>query len=117
VTAVDYAFEDLPTSLEAGPTVVELTNDGDEAHELVLFRKNDGVTQPAEELLALPDEEAFELVAFVQGSEPIDPGKRSSTVFDLEAGDYVAVCFLPVGGSGDGPPHFTEGMFTEFSVE
>jgi hypothetical protein len=40
---------------------------------------------------------------------------------DLTSGSYAAVCFIPVGSvdeetEADGPPHFTQGMKTEFTV-
>ena len=41
-------------------------------------------------------------------------------VADLAPGEYVAVCFIPVGTmpdhEGTGPPHFVEGMKQEFTV-
>ncbi|HEY8546133.1 MAG TPA: hypothetical protein VIL36_13835, partial [Acidimicrobiales bacterium] len=56
VTASNYAFDGLPAELPAGTTSFELTNDAAEVHELLLVRKNDGVTLTAEELLAMPQE-------------------------------------------------------------
>jgi hypothetical protein len=120
VTAIDYGFEGLDDT-EAGPASFEFTNDSDkEFHELALARKNDGVTETAEELLALPEEEAMEKVTIVGGTFA-EPGDSGYLVADLEAGDYVAVCFIPVGATpeneeGSGPPHFTQGMVTEFTV-
>ena len=60
-----------------------------------------------------------------------EPGGTGQDVFDLSAaGDYVVVCFIPVGSTPEaiaeaeasgveveGPPHFTQGMFQEFTVE
>jgi hypothetical protein len=49
-------------------------------------------------------------------------GETSSAAADLRAGDFVMVCFVPVGSDasaeqvGDGPPHCEEGMWTCFSV-
>ncbi len=83
---------------------------------MVVFRKADGVTLPWEELLELPDEEAEEKAQFVTAAFA-PPGEGSSTLAELEPGVYAMVCFIPVGGGEDGPPHFTEGMLEEFSVE
>ena len=121
VTAVDYAFEGLPETLPTGPVSFEFTNGGEEFHELALARKNDGVTETAEELLALPQEEAMTKVTILGGTFA-PPGESEYAVQDLEAGDYIAVCFIPVGATpeneeGNGPPHFTQGMFSEFTVE
>lgn len=121
-STVDYAFEDLPETLEAGPTSFELHNDGAEAHELVLLRKNDGVTLSAEELIALPEEEAESMITFLGVAEPVPEDETSYLVADLEPGDYVAICFIPTGTTAldgppaDGPPHFTHGMVREITV-
>lgn len=115
VTAVDYAFTGLPESLPAGMTSFALANEGAEEHELVLVRRAEGETRPVEELVELPDAEAEEALDFL-GFTFAAPGETSYLPADLEAGDYIAICFLPVGGGEDGPPHFTEGMVTEFEV-
>ncbi|MEJ7722307.1 MAG: hypothetical protein WKF58_18585 [Ilumatobacteraceae bacterium] len=57
------------------------------------------------------------------------PGETGHTVVDLTAGDYLAICFIPVGttpekmsemegqeGPPEGKPHFLEGMQLEFTV-
>lgn len=33
-----------------------------------------------------------------------------------DPGSYIAVCFIPIGGGEEGPPHFTGGMVAEFDV-
>ncbi|HEY8524677.1 MAG TPA: hypothetical protein VIL48_06935 [Acidimicrobiales bacterium] len=122
VTAADYAFDGLPDELTAGVTSFELANEGQEAHELLLLRKNDGVTQSAEELLALPEEEAMELVTMVGDPPSAPPGADDYAIVDLEPGDYVAACFVPTGATGEdgpppaGPPHAAHGMVAEFRV-
>lgn len=129
VTAQNYSFEGIDDELDAGPTVVSLANEANEYHEVVLIRKNDGVTMSAEELLALPEEEAMEMTTFVGAAFAAPEGGDGYTVVDLQPGSYVAVCFLPIGAteaafqemqeSGvepDGAPHFTNGMLTEFEV-
>ena len=57
VTAADYAFQGVPSELDSGVTSFEFKNGGTEVHEMVLFRRNDGVTETVEELLAMPEEE------------------------------------------------------------
>ena len=115
VTAVDYAFEGLPETMEAGTTSFSMVNEGDEEHELILFRRNDGETRGLEELLDLPEAEAEEAVTFA-GATFAQPGQTGYFAADLEPGTYFSVCFIPVGGGQDGPPHFTEGMAAEFEV-
>lgn len=120
ITAIDYGYQGIPVELEKGYTVVEFHNEGEENHEILLLKKNPGVTESAQELLAMPEEEAMSKVTIVNAG--FAPSGGSSTVsWSLtESGDYIAVCFLPVGSvgetQGDGPPHFTEGMVQEFTV-
>ncbi|MGH9165542.1 MAG: hypothetical protein ACRDZW_08545 [Acidimicrobiales bacterium] len=117
VTGVDYAFQGLPATLEAGPASFEFTNGGKEGHELQLLRINDDVPQPIAELLTLPRDQAEAKVTSVGGVEPQEPGKSDYLVADLKPGRYAAVCFLPVGGGEEGPPHFTQGMVASFEVK
>jgi len=120
VTAKEYAFEGIDSELDAGATSFEFSNKGKEAHELVVIRKNDDTEESFDELLKLPEEEAQKKTTFV-GATFGPPGDEDYVVLDLEAGDYIALCFIPVGTTseedeGDGPPHFTQGMKHEFTV-
>jgi hypothetical protein len=122
VAATDYAFAGLPAELDAGVVSLEMRNHGEELHELLLLRKNDGVTETAEEILALTEEEGQVLTTTVGTSAFAAPGAEDFLVAELEPGNYVAVCFVPVGATStdgpppDGPPHAMEGMYTEFTV-
>lgn len=117
VTGIDYAFEGISATMPAGLTAVAFTNGGEELHEMVVFAKSEGVTETFDELLELPEDEVGDKVTPVGGIPPIEPGTEETALLDLEAGEYMAICFLPVGGGEDGPPHFLEGMKTEFTVE
>lgn len=141
VTGIDYGYEGLPDTIEAG-SKLSFTNSSDkEAHELVAFLIPEGEERSMEELLALPEEE----LGAVFGGEPepatvilAAPGQTDqpgAVVGDgtiTESGRYGVACFLPVGGdpavvldpnaegppdTGDAPPHFVQGMFAEFTVE
>jgi hypothetical protein len=117
VGGVDYAFEGVPSTIEAGTIAFAFTNESDaEDHEMVVFRKADGETRSAEELLndpALAEAGPGEFVTATFAP----PGGEGAALTELEPGDYVMVCFVPVGGAEDGPPHFTEGMLSEFTVQ
>ena len=131
VTGVDYAFEGIDPEVAVG-TEFTFTNEGEEAHELVLMKINDGETRPIQELLELPEEEAMQAVT-MKGVAVAAPGEDGEVVDGElvadEAGNYVAICFIPVGttempegppAEGEepsGPPHFTRGMLTEFTVQ
>ena len=129
VTGTEYDFEGLSEPIEAGQTTFNFTNEGGEEHELVVVRINDDVTESLEELAQLPEEEAFSKVE-VKGFAMAPPGGTDQTFADLEPGRYGALCFFPVGStpealaaaeeSGeeiDAPPHFSQGMLAEFTVE
>ena len=113
-TAVDYAFQGIPTELGAGRTSFALTNDGVEDHEMVLFRLDDGVDLTLDELIE-SGEDAFADLTFT-GVTFGGPDTTSYTVVDLEPGTYFLLCFIPVGGGEDGPPHFMEGMRQTITV-
>jgi hypothetical protein len=123
VTGIDYAFEGVPSTVPAGTVSFDFTNETthEEAHEFVVFKKNDGVTQSATELLQLPEEEAMTNVEFVAAAFA-EPGGSDYALAEVEPGDYFVACFIPVGSTeenpeGSGPPHFMEGMVAEFTVE
>ena len=122
VTAVDYAFEGIPEEIPAGRIGVSFANEGTEFHEMVVFRKNDDTAESFDEIFALEDQDAAQALVSEAGATFAPPGGSSSGLFDVsEPGEYVAVCFIPVGTTpeaeeGSGPPHFTQGMKAEFTV-
>ena len=108
VTAHDYYFEGLPSSVPAG-TSLTLTNAGSEVHELLVVRKNDGVTESFDELLALPPDEALQK-ATVVGILFAAPGESAAMGMDAtgapspmtaitvaQEGEYIAICTIPQG--------------------
>lgn len=125
ISAKEYAFEGIPAEVKAGRVGILLTNDGKEAHEIALMKRKDGVTEDWDAILALPQEEAQAKVDFTGGGFVPRSGSQSLVVLDFTAGEYVAVCFVPVGSTigedgteheGDGPPHMVQGMRQEFTV-
>lgn len=140
VTAVDYGYEGLPSTVEAGTRLSLVNSSPNEIHELVAFRIADDDTRSIEELVALPPEELLGLV----GPEPsmvlLTPpeGDQIAAVGDgtvSEPGRYGVICVIPTGADpieyleasaaseggppevDGGPPHITQGMFAEFVVE
>jgi hypothetical protein len=107
VTGYEYAFGNLPVSVPAG-TSLAFTNTGVEVHELIVARKNDGVTESWDELIALPEEEAFQKVttlgplfaapgeAAAIGIGPAGPEPMSALTV-VQEGEYIALCFIPQG--------------------
>ena len=123
VTAVDYAYDADVDGLEAGQVAFDFSNEGTEFHELALLRINDDTTESIDELLELPEEEAMAKTTFM-GVGFAAPGEGTTMYADLDPGRYVMICFIPQGSTSleaaetaEGPPHFTQGMVTEFTVE
>lgn len=119
---VEYAFQGVPATLEAGVTSFDFRNDGKELHQLEVLKKKDGVTESFDQILELDEEEGGKKVDQV-ASAFASQGQTDYAVADLTPGDYIVVCFLPVGLTSDegpppenAPPHFTQGMKTEFKV-
>lgn len=125
VSGKDYSFEGLSDELPPGRTAIMFTNDGMEAHEIVVASKKDGVTESFGELLEMPEEEAMAKINMLGGAMAPHEGDQAIMIADFEPGDYAALCFIPTGSTmansdepdGDGPPHFTQGMKTEFTVK
>jgi hypothetical protein len=125
VTATEYAFAGIEETVPAGTSVIRLTNDGTEFHEVALMKVADGETRSVEELLALPEEEVSSVVTDVTFVFA-PPGAGSYVTADLDPGRYVALCFVPVGATPDAlasgtaldesQPHAMHGMVAEFQV-
>lgn len=124
VTATDYELGDVEPEYSKGPVSFELTNEGGEIHELVLLKVRPQVVETAEELLALPEDEASTKVDVVSSTGPVEPGGSGHLVADLDPARYILACFLPQGSTSmqaledaDGPSHASLGMFRVFSVD
>lgn len=137
VTAVDYAYEDIPDPIPAG-SVLGLDNRGAEPHELVAVHIPASETRSIEELLALPEDEEppVEFMGVVVTTTDGQTFYPEGPVTLEEPGRYAFVCFLPQGITDEaimqaaqetapgeepsfpeGPPHFTLGMWSEVTVE
>ncbi len=138
VTAIDYAYADLPAEVAAG-TEFRLVNDSDvEVHEFVAVRLADDEDRPVSELVQLPPEEFGPLLAGVETVIIAPPAAEGMVVEGTgvldEPGRYAIVCVIPTGADPDeylaaaaaseggppdvdgGPPHIASGMFGEVVV-
>ena len=114
VSLLDFAFS-LPLQLTAGENLWQIDNDGEQWHEMVIF-KIDPATTLAEmqEILAQVnsgEEPAVEQAGFVF---PIGAGESTWVNMNLEAGTYLAICFLPDFATGHS--HFQDGMMQVLTV-
>lgn len=122
ISMIDMEFV-MPDSLEAGPQVWHVVNNGLQVHHLVLDRVPEGTTEeqvielvstlfapPATPLAgATPAEPglAFEDVEDVFSTLPLSRGQFNLYEIDLELGTYAMICFMP---DPSGTPHVMLGM-------
>jgi len=120
VSAQEYAFKGLPSTVPTGTAAFKLTNNGSQVHEISVARikTNDSLAA----LLRMPEDEVNKKVEFIGGSGPIDPGTSTVAYFKFtKKGRYAALCFIPDGTTsqateGTGPPHALLGMAMQFRV-
>ena len=110
----DYTFT-VDKPLTAGHHVLKVTNNGAQAHEVVV------VALPPGKKIA--DLGTWVEKSLMQGPPPGRPiggmatlakGRSGTFPIDLKPGRYGMICFVP--DAKDGKPHFDHGMTQEFTV-
>lgn len=123
VDGIDYAFDGLPDTVEAGRIAFRLRNASESAqpHEVLVVAGADG--QSADELRELPMEELMQQARPVGVAFVDTPGASSTTLVDLGPGSYLVLCTLPVapggdagGGAGPLDSHADHGMVATLTV-
>lgn len=116
VDLVDFNFA-IPAEIEAGPKVWQISNKGQQWHEMAIVKLSDGAT--VDDVLAMLQSEEepagpppFEDVAFWS---PNSPGETGYVTWDLPAGEYTVLCFLP-DLAGDMSAHAAHGMVATLIV-
>jgi hypothetical protein len=144
VHATDSGYQGVPGNLPAGETRFSFTNDSKgQAHEMSLFRINDGVNESFDQILA--EDEAHQKQADSQqggqaggqqggqnppadqappppkmtyfggnGAGPGDSAKMD-LIGNLPAGRYGIASFVPTDESGT--PDYKKGLKAEFTVK
>ena len=106
------------TEAVANGTPIEVVNDGQQAHELVVSRLADGVEladviewsgadSSAEAPSVAPQTD-------IAGATMLAPGARTELRLALDPGRYALLCFLP--DDDGGPAHLHQGMAYPFTV-
>jgi uncharacterized cupredoxin-like copper-binding protein len=112
---VDFAFNLDRLSFPAGDVAFQVTNKGQQPHEMGIVKLPEGVS--IQQALETEDTEALGIqdVAFFL---PIEPGGEATWVLeDLEPGRYGYACFLSDANDPEGTPHAFKGMVGEFTVQ
>lgn len=113
MTLSDYKF-DLSSPLKAGENIVRVENIADQPHEVVVFKLPPGKTMKDFEAW-LPVSEKTPPPAIPHGGVVgLSKGRHAFFTTNLDAGDYVLVCFFQ--DAKDGKPHFVHGMVQAFKI-
>ena len=116
VVLTEWAVTADPTTADAGSLVFEATNEGGDAHELVIVRGDDPEALPIDDTGKVIEDDLAE-GDFIGEIEEFDSGGTESATFDLDAGDYILFCnIVEEEADGQFESHFLEGMVTEFVV-
>jgi len=87
ITATDDAYRGVPATVGTGAVGLTLNNQGREAHQVLIVRIHDGVTEPFSTLLDLPPDQRMQ-TATALGSVEIDPGQVGTLFLRLTPGRY-----------------------------
>ncbi len=140
IDAIDYRFDGMPTDIKVGTTFSFKNTSTKEFHEMVAIRIPDSEKRSVQELTQLTQEQTDAIFANVEPAFVFvaPPGEDGMPVVGdgtiTEPGRYAVICSIPIGADpatvmeamqsesstppdlGDGPPHFTAGMFAELNV-
>lgn len=114
VTATDYAYDMGSTEVPAGAVEINLSNEGEEEHQVTVVRFKEGKSVAD---LAVTEEDPTQLYDVLEtfgGPSAVGPGGSVRAVVDLEPGSYTVICFIP--SPSDGVSHAAKGMIAELEV-
>lgn len=112
ITLTEYGFQ-FSKPPTRGKHLVAVTNAGRQRHELILSRLAPGKTS-RDFVTWMNTQNGRSPVTPYGGITDIEPGRTVVIPVDLVPGNYSVVC--RVRDAGDGAPHDTHGMLTEFTV-
>jgi hypothetical protein len=120
VVATEYRYEGMPQNLDAGAVDLTLINLGAEPHEMRVFRIQDGEQRPFATLIALPQDQADDVLTSLKPTPSAKPGSNDADVMKLTPGRYGVACLQAQGSTatqdGTGPLHASLGEAAEFTV-
>jgi len=94
-----------PATVAAGSVRIDATNEGTQAHELVIIRSDAAPDELPVVDAVVPEDE----VDFVGEIEEFPGGEERSSTFTLEAGNYLLICNIA--------GHYQLGMVSALTVE
>lgn len=112
MTFSDYDFT-LSQPLTAGHHVIRFENTSDQLHEVWMAKLAPGKTM--DDVMAFIQSMKGDVpVTTSSGVTDITKGQSVQVSMDLEAGEYILLCFVP--DKSDGQPHFVHGMSKTITV-
>lgn len=108
----DFAFV-LPSNIQAGAQTWNITNEGPQPHEMILFRMAPG-KGAADALAAVEGGSGPPPFTTLGGMQGLNSGKSGWLTVDLQPAKYVALCVIP--DQATGKPHAELGMIAEFDI-
>jgi hypothetical protein len=114
ITLKNFKLIGLPKHLAAGNVSFQLTNTGNQAHEMEVIRLDAGKTQ--KDLLAWAESPQGQngpppaWLHDVGGLDTIAPHRSADVTISFTPGYYVLFCAMPDVKKTNGEPHFMEGM-------
>lgn len=114
VTLFDYGYKFSPAPVP-GIHLIRISNVSRQAHEIELFRLDDGKTAKELHSWLLGPMSTKPPAEAVGGVMNIPPGAHPEFRVTLDTGHYVAICFIP--DARDGKAHIFHGMEYAFDVK
>ncbi len=113
IHAKDYAYI-APATVKAGVSTFRLVNDGKELHHLSIIRLDTGKSMADFAAAMKKPGPPPTWITAVGGPNPALPGGSVEATLNLDAGNYVMLCFIPSPGST--MPHAMKGMMAPLTV-
>lgn len=121
ITAEDYSYTGVPTTMNAGIVDINFVNKGTVNHEMAFLKvtNTNDVTAIFSGLSKVLNGGKFpsDFLA-ATGVHDTAPGQTTSTEFNLTPGNWIALCTDTgiVGSTKQGEPHFSRGMYKKITV-
>ncbi|HEX2054380.1 MAG TPA: hypothetical protein VHJ78_11735 [Actinomycetota bacterium] len=109
-TASEYRYNGVPQTMRHGKVSFQMRNEGEEAHQMTLYRRNADSEGEFPTILeaGTQDEEATAITTM-----HVAAGATYAATADVAGGRYAMVCVLTTGDQ----PHWQRGMIAEFEVQ
>jgi plastocyanin len=115
VTLDEWSITAAESEVPAGTITFAATNNGEDAHEVVVVRSEDVDSLPTTDE-GIVDEEQLPEGAFIGEIEAFPSGEDCTGTFELEPGTYALFCNILEEEAGELENHYELGMRMEIEV-